>query len=261
MPGVKRSRSSQPPAMAGRPGGPALVAAAILAGAGAGVLRANFGDGWLEGLWARVTSRHSVAERLRTYGDPVAKRLAPAFARAGSPYPPTQVALVAIKDRHRLEVYARPDVTGPWRWIRTYPVLAQSGRLGPKLRAGDRQVPEGIYGAESLNPNSRFHLAIRVDYPNAGDRAAALAEGRDDLGSDIMIHGAAVSIGCLAMGDRAAEDLFVLAALAGTRNVRIVISPVDFRDPAARAPETDRSWLRDRYASLANELAQFPRTP
>jgi hypothetical protein len=37
-------------------------------------------------------------------------------------------------------------------------------------------------------------------------------DGRKNLGSNIMIHGKNCSVGCLAMGDEAAEELFVLAA-------------------------------------------------
>ena len=69
-----------------------------------------------------------------------------------------------------------------------YPILAASGVLGPKLREGDKQVPEGIYGAEALNPNSKFHLSIRLNYPNTFDRRMAQSDGRTQLGGDIMIH-------------------------------------------------------------------------
>jgi hypothetical protein len=239
----------------------AFTAAAILVGALAGVVQSSTGAGWVENLWARITHRHTVAERVDQYGVDVAARLAPRFAAAGVPYPPAELALVAFKDAHRLELYARTKPDDTWRSIRSYPVLALSGRLGPKLREGDRQVPEGVYAVESLNPNSLFHLAIRVGYPNAEDQDAALADGRTRLGSDIMIHGAAASIGCLAMGDRAAEELFVLTALAGPKNVRIIISPVDFRVPGTTAPTTDVQWIQERYRKLATELAQFPRTP
>jgi murein L,D-transpeptidase YafK len=130
--------------------------------------------------------------------------------------------------------------------------------LGPKLREGDHQVPEGIYRAEFLNPNSLFHLSIRLNYPNAFDQAAARADGRTNLGSDIMIHGSKVSIGCIAVGNEAAEDLFVLAAIVGKEWVKVVISPVDFRVPGTKAPEADRPWIRTLYTTLARELAAFP---
>src|SRR6185312_1007254 len=156
----------------------------------------------------------TIAERLTQYGPAARARLHPYFQKQNLEYPPSQIAFIGLKEEKILEVYARSG-TNEFKRIHSYPILAASGRVGPKLREGDRQVPEGIYGIESLNPNSRFHLSLRVDYPNAFDREQAARESRTNLGGDIMIHGSAVSVGCLAMGDEAAEDLFVLAADTG----------------------------------------------
>jgi hypothetical protein len=202
----------------------------------------------------------SVDSRVRQYGDVVRARLAPDFVRARVAYPPTSLTLVALKHEAVLQVYAGDG--GAQRFIRAYPILCASGRLGPKLAEGDMQVPEGVYGCESLNPNSAYHLALRVDYPNADDRRRAAAEGRTDLGGDIMIHGGAASIGCLAMGDPAAEDLFVLAALAQPARVRIIISPLDFRtSPAAPALPTMPPWIGDRYAEIRRAMGDLPPAP
>jgi hypothetical protein len=214
---------------------------------------------WLLDRAMPTGKRYTVDERLAQFGGAVQGRMAPHFAEMGLPYPPQDLALVAFKDTRRLEVYAREAQSEPWRFVRTYSVLGASGALGPKLREGDKQVPEGIYGAELLNPNSKFHLSIRVSYPNAFDRANAAREGRTDLGGDIMIHGSSFSVGCLAMGDEAAEDLFIMAALAGVPHVRIVISPTDFREHAARAPATERPWAEQLYADLRTELTNYSR--
>jgi hypothetical protein len=206
----------------------------------------------------RLTDRRfTVQERLDEFAPAVKNRLSPAFAQAGVAYPPRELALVAFKDVRHLEVYARGKPSEPWRFIKDYRVLGASGTLGPKLMEGDRQVPEGIYRADSLNPNSRFHLSIRVNYPNAFDREIARRDGRENLGGDIMIHGARASDGCLAMGNEAAEDLFVLAAHAGESRVRIVISPTDFRDPTSRVPAIVAPWLRELYLALRVELQQY----
>ena len=141
------------------------------------------------------------------------------------------------------------------RRVKTYPVLAASGDVGPKLREGDRQVPEGLYAIESLNPMSRFHLALRVAYPNAFDRARAAEDGRTELGSDIMVHGSDVSVGCLAMGDEAAEELFVVAALAGVENVTILIAPCDLRAKQDRVPPAGApAWTRSLWGSIEKAL-------
>jgi murein L,D-transpeptidase YafK len=214
---------------------------------------------WLLDRAMPTGKRYTVDERLAQFGAAVQGRLAPHFAAAGLRYPPQELALVAFKDTRRLEAYAREAPNEPWHFVRHYAVLGASGSLGPKLREGDKQVPEGIYGTELLNPNSKFHLSIRVSYPNAFDRANAAREGRTNLGGDIMIHGSSFSVGCLAMGDEAAEDLFVMAALAGTERVRIVISPTDFREPAARAPATQHDWAEQLYADLRTELTNYSR--
>jgi hypothetical protein len=202
--------------------------------------------------------RASVSQRVKEYGEGARARLAPFFAEARMAYPPARFSLVGLKDEKRLDLYAA-DETGPYAYVRSYPILAASGRLGPKLREGDRQVPEGIYRIESLNPNSRYHLALRLDYPNERDRARAAEDGRPDLGSDIMIHGRNASIGCLAMGDEAAEELFVLAADAGWSNAEVVLSPVDLRSRAAPAELTSLTrWTGSLYEEMGATLGKYP---
>ena len=165
--------------------------------------------------------------------------------------------MIGIKQDRVLEVHAAGD-DGVFRWICTYPVLAASGVLGPKLKEGDRQVPEGIYRVPLLNPNSDFHLSLRLDYPNEFERARGADEGRTDLGTDIMIHGDARSRGCLAMGDPASEDLFVLAALTGIENVKVILTPVDFRkQPEFAAPKGSPSWTGELYEIIKRELAPY----
>jgi murein L,D-transpeptidase YafK len=148
---------------------------------------------------------------------------------------------------------------GKFKFIRSYPVVKASGELGPKLQEGDGQVPEGLYKIESLNPNSRFHLSLRVDYPNAFDRAMGKKDGRTELGGDIMIHGSNASIGCLAMGDEAAEDLFVLAQRTGLKNIAVILTPVDFR--ACALPKDfvhDPPWVKGLYEEIRSELSKYP---
>jgi hypothetical protein len=206
-------------------------------------------------VFQRLKGRKNVADRVAQYGETVRLRLAPHFARTGVAYPPRKMTLVALKDERRLQVWvAGPD--GAWRHLRDYPILGLSGTLGPKLAEGDRQVPEGVYRIESLNPNSLFHLALRVNYPNPEDRQRGAADGRTALGSDIMIHGNTCSAGCLAMGDEAAEDLFVLAAETGIDQVAVILSPVDFRHrdlPPTMPPVP--AWTESLYASIRRELA------
>jgi murein L,D-transpeptidase YafK len=111
-------------------------------------------------------------------------------------------------------------------------------------------VPEGVYPIESLNPNSRFHVALRVGYPSPFDRRNAEREGRTQLGGDIMIHGGAASIGCLAMGDPVAEELFVLAAGVGVERVHAVLSPVDLRKRPMPERVDTTGWRGELYDTI-----------
>jgi murein L,D-transpeptidase YafK len=97
-----------------------------------------------------------------------------------------------------------------------------------------------------------------VNYPNDFDRAMARKEGRDRPGSDIMIHGKDASIGCLAMGDRAAEELFTLAADAGLTQIRVVLSPVDFRTTELPSPTPPAPpWMTGVYQQVRAALAEL----
>ncbi len=226
------------------------------------VVAVGFGVFWFAPVdWGNYlgTDRKNVIARLDEFDGPVRLRLEPLFLRAGAVYPPARIGLVGLKTEKRLELYA-PSGSGTWSFIKEYPILAASGKIGPKLREGDLQVPEGVYGVDFLNPNSRFHLSIRVSYPNAFDRLQAGREGRKNLGGDIMIHGKNVSIGCIAVGDEAAEELFVLAARTGRENVKVIISPVDFRIRELPALETPLpGWTSELYAQIRRELSFFPK--
>lgn len=195
--------------------------------------------------------------RLAEFGAEADARWKPCFKKAGVAYPAKRYTFVAFKDAKVMEVYAGGDA-GPMKFIRTLPILAASGGPGPKLKQGDRQVPEGVYAVESLNPRSLYHVALRVNYPNADDRAHAKAEGRTNLGGDIMIHGSNGSVGCLAMGDPAAEDLFTLAARSGKESITLLFCPTDFRtNKTFVAPKDSPKWMAARYDELRKRLSSL----
>ena len=209
-------------------------------------------------LVRKFTKAKTVAERVEQYGPNAHSRLKPYFEKVHVEYPPKRVAFIGLKTERVLQIYAAGS-TGAFHFVRSYPILAASGDPGPKLREGDDQVPEGIYPIESLNPNSTFHLSLRVGYPNSFDRDQAGKDGRTKLGGDIMIHGSFVSAGCLAMGDEAVEDLFVLAADTGLKNLEVIISPVDFRAGKAVPPATSLpAWSKELYGGIKAKLAEFP---
>jgi hypothetical protein len=206
-----------------------------------------------------MTGDKTVSDRLTEFGNVVHARLEPRFREIGVAYPPRKLVLVGLKQERQLEIWVS-DGSHDFRFLKTYPILAASGISGPKLKEGDRQVPEGLYKIESLNPNSHFHLALRVNYPNELDKEHARSEGRTNLGGDIMIHGGAASIGCLAMGDPAAEDLFVLAAETGIKNISVILSPVDFRvrDLPSNSPPSP-NWTPELYGEIKKALVPLKR--
>lgn len=209
-------------------------------------------------IYERLFDRgYSVAQRLYQFQPAFEARLRPALLRAGITNLPASVALVFLKDKKRLELFA--DRAGAMVFVKSYDVTAASGTSGPKLKEGDSQVPEGIYAVESLNPNSRFHLSLRLNYPNEFDRARGLEDGRTSLGGDIMIHGNRVSIGCIAIGDDAIEELFVLAALTDVSKWKVISSPVDFREGLKPDIGPRPNWLPALYEKISVELKSLKR--
>jgi murein L,D-transpeptidase YafK len=204
-----------------------------------------------------MTGEKTIADRVSEYGDAVHARLLPRFREIGATYPPKNLILVGLKQERQLELWVS-DGLREFRFLKTYPILAASGTAGPKLKQGDRQVPEGLYKIESLNPNSHYHLALRINYPNDFDKEHGRRDGRTDLGGDIMIHGGAASIGCLAMGDPAAEDLFVLAAETGIKNISVILAPLDFRvrDLSPNSPPSP-PWTPELYSDIRKSLASL----
>lgn len=199
--------------------------------------------------------QRTVADALATFGEKSRRAYAPLCRAARIAYPPRRLQLLAFKEERRLEVWGA-DAKGKFRFLKGYDVLAASGGPGVKRREGDFQVPEGFYRLTTLNPNSRFHLSIRVDYPNREDVTNA-AVPRGQMGGDIYIHGGAKSIGCLALGDPAIEELFCLVARSDPDQRRVLIAPVDLRDKSV--PPADAPWVRDLYGRLAAELAAYKR--
>lgn len=215
-------------------------------------------------LWVpayrQVQGQRSVQDVIDRYGPAAEARLKPFFVEAKAPYPPRHITLLAIKDEKKLELWTEEN--NETFFIRAYPIKAASGSGGPKLREGDRQVPEGIYKLEYLNPNSLYHLSMKINYPNNFDRAVAAQEQRTHLGGDIFIHGNAVSIGCLAMGDPAIEELFTLVVKSGTRNVNVIIAPSDPRKSNISAlAQGQPKWVFGLYADITAAFSTYTLSP
>jgi len=116
------------------------------------------------------------------------------------------ILMRVFKEESELEVW-KQDASGRFALLRAYPICRWSGELGPKLKAGDRQAPEGFYTITPglMNPNSSRYLAINTGFPNEYDAA----NGR--TGAFLMIHGDCSSAGCYAMTDEQIAEIYALA--------------------------------------------------
>ena len=140
-------------------------------------------------------------------------------AKANQPVPPKLIAAMVeknmdlqspilirlFKQEAELEVW-KQDRTGRFALLKTYPICRWSGDLGPKVREGDRQAPEGFYAISpaQMNPTSAYYLSFNTGYPNAYDRSLG------HTGSELMVHGDCSSRGCYAMTDEQIAEIYSL---------------------------------------------------
>jgi murein L,D-transpeptidase YafK len=207
-------------------------------------------------LWP-VTGRTLAARAEAISGKPPGDRAAAAAARvrpalerdlaAASLALGAPVFIRIFKAERELELWL--DDGRRYRLFRTYPICTWSGTLGPKLRQGDGQSPEGFYrvGRGQLNPRSQYHLSFNLGYPNAYDRA------HRRTGDFLMVHGSCVSIGCYAMGDAGIEEIYTLldAALAeGQREAQVHAFPFRFDG------RNEASWSGDPWAGFWRNLRE-----
>lgn len=146
-----------------------------------------------------------------------------------------------FKETKELEIWVQSTKDKKFKHFKTWKIAAMSGELGPKLAEGDMQAPEGFYFVKrsQLNPQSRFHLAFNIGYPNKYDRA------HNRTGSFIMVHGNRVSIGCFAMTDPGIEEIYTLCASAlkkGQPFFRVHIFPFRMDEKRMQAAKDNR-WI------------------
>ena len=226
--------------------GKLMLALAVSALAGAGAWWLWQRDAREDGEFQKLPGEQRIA-LARKSREGVLRRRCAAF---GLPYPPREIFLRAFKNEAQIEVWAREDA-GRFDLLHTYPVLAASGGPGPKRREGDRQVPEGFYFVDRLNPESSFHLSLGLDYPNASDR---ILSDPDHPGSDIFIHGKKTTIGCLPIGDAAIEELYLLALDTRQRGQREI--PVHLFPARMSGAEWER-FTADQPPALVKFWAQL----
>jgi murein L,D-transpeptidase YafK len=159
---------------------------------------------------------------------PITDTLQKQFAAKGLRFPPAEMYVRSFKLDRKLEVWVKDSANGSYKLFKTYKVCMESGVLGPKRMEGDYQVPEGFYYINEFNPNSNYHLALGLNYPNASDRILS-----DSLhpGGDIYIHGNRVSTGCIPIDDEPIEEVYVLASIVkanGEDFIPVHVFPVKY---------------------------------
>ena len=170
------------------------------------------------------------------------------FQKAGLEFPPREIFLRWLKKEAVIELWARAG-REPFRLVNGYAILASTGVPGPKRREGDRQAPEGFYEIDRYNPESLFHLSMRLNYPNTSD---LLLSDPETPGGDIYIHGKDASIGCAPVGDDAIEELYLIAFDVCNRGQSRV--PVHVFPARMSGPE----WTQFSAAAIAENPALKP---
>lgn len=171
------------------------------------------------GLAACTAGDLRTAKHLRPISPETRAVMSERGMRMGAP-----ILIRVFKAEAKLEVWKESARTGRFELLRTFDICRWSGDLGPKVREGDRQAPEGFYTINTglMNPRSSFHLAINTGFPNAFDRS----HGR--TGSHLMIHGDCSSRGCYAMTDAQIEEIFAIARdsfAGGQRDFQMQLFP------------------------------------
>lgn len=198
-------------------------------------------SGWLPTTMAQdfkaAQLKHPRVRRAAQEKEPVLQQT---FRQKGLAYPPKRIFIRVFKREKELELWASASDAEPYGLLKTYPVCESSGVLGPKRSQGDGQVPEGFYELENFNPQSNYHLSIRVSYPNASDRVLG-ARGR--LGGDIYIHGNCVTIGCVPITDDGIKEVYWLAVQARSAGqTRIPLHIFPARLTAAEVRHLEREY-------------------
>jgi murein L,D-transpeptidase YafK len=158
-----------------------------------------------------------------------------------------EVQICCFKQEKELQVWCRSFGTKKYTFIKTIPICASSGELGPKRKEGDLQVPEGMYEVSWFNPMSDYHLGLKINYPNSSDKIKAKG---NRPGGDIMIHGNCVTIGCIPLQNEPIEEVYVLCVESKNRQHKINVSIFPFQ-------MNDKNWNSYKQNKLSEELLQF----
>lgn len=183
------------------------------------------------------------------------KQLKQQFERAALSWPAKQLYIRSFKQDGELEIWVRNEMSEPFRLFKIYNVCALSGKLGPKRKEGDLQVPEGFYHINEFNPNSDYHFSLGINYPNQSDLFFADAKP----GGEIYIHGKCATVGCIPILNNPIEELYVLANIVrkqGQDYIPVHIFPIRFTNEGSVKVLNSFTAVNQQYQDFTNQLKQ-----
>jgi murein L,D-transpeptidase YafK len=154
---------------------------------------------------------------------------------------------MAFKEERVVEVWGSNGST--YQLLTSYKFCSSSGKLGPKRKQGDLQIPEGLYKIDRFNPASNFYLSLGINYPNSSDRKRA----NGNPGGDIFIHGDCVTIGCIPITDDKIKELYTLGVLAKDAGNEIDVHFYPFK----MTEENMKRHQENKHYSFWKELQPF----
>lgn len=178
------------------------------------------------------------------------------FALASLIWPAKQMYIRSFKQEGDLEIWVRNTMTEPFTLFKTYQVCALSGKLGPKRREGDLQVPEGLYFINEFNPNSDYHFSLGINYPNQSDLYFSDSKAP---GGEIYIHGQCATVGCIPILNNPIEELYVLASILkkqGQDYIPVHIFPIRFTNPLSFKILVAHTAQSQQYEAFSSQLRQ-----
>jgi len=184
------------------------------------------------------------------------KQLKNQFAEAKLAWPAKQMYIRSFKHEGQLEIWLRHAPTEPFVLFKSYQVCALSGKLGPKRKEGDLQVPEGLYYINEFISNSDYHFSLGINYPNQSDLFFA---DQQAPGGEIYIHGKCATVGCIPILNNPIEELYVLASIIhqqGQDYIPVHIFPIKFSNDYAIKQLQNHTMFNPHYQALSEQLKQ-----
>jgi murein L,D-transpeptidase YafK len=172
----------------------------------------------------------------------------------------------AFKKEGSLEVWAKEKRSSIYSLVETYKFCSNVGVAGPKRAQGDLQIPEGFYTLSKFNPESNYHLSLKVSYPNKSD---SLLSKHPNLGGQIFIHGGCLTVGCIPITDALIEEVYIMAVLAksgGQLDIPIHIFPTrmnysNFKRLLYTAPDREHEIFWTNLRPVYQHFEQTGRLP